>query len=272
MFPRLPSLYSPAVLHRRIGGKSRNVVFMPSHEEQTGSDTTTTPRRSSWPRWLLAALLLTAIGGFYALGLSRYFSWDYIRDHLAALKAEAQQHLPIALLLFFLVYLTITALSLPAAGMLTMLAGALFDLVLGTAVASLASTLGATLAFLSSRYLLRDWVQRRFGARLRTLNEGVEKDGAYYLFTLRLVAVIPFFLINLGMGLTPMRARTFALASWLGMLPGTFLYVYAGRALGRVQSPSDLVSPGVLIALALLGVVPLALRKILQCRGKSVSG
>src|SRR6185437_12254145 len=105
--------------------------------------------------------------------------------------------------------------------------------------------------------LFRDWVRARFGKRLRPLNVGVEKDGAYYLFTLRLVLAVPFFLINLGMGLTPMRARTFALVSWLGMLPGTVLYVFAGRELGRVQSPRDLVSPGVLIALALLGVVPL---------------
>jgi uncharacterized membrane protein YdjX (TVP38/TMEM64 family) len=144
-------------------------------------------------------LLLAAVGGFYAFGFARYFSWDYVRDHLAAMKAQVKQNLPLALLVFFLVYLTITALSLPVAGGLTMLAGALFDLALGTAVVSLASTLGATLAFLSSRYLFRDWVQRRFGERLRPLNEGVEKDGAYYLFTLRLVAAVPFFLINLGM-------------------------------------------------------------------------
>lgn len=241
---------------------------MQSHEEQTRPDTTAAPRRSSWPRWVLAALLLAAVGSFYALGFSRYFSWDYVRDHLAAMTEQVRQHLPLALLVFFLVYLTIAALSLPAAGMLTMLAGALFDLTLGTAVVSVASTLGATLAFLSSRYLLRDWVQHRFGARLRNLNEGVEKDGAYYLFTLRLVPAVPFFLINLGMGLTPMRARTFALASWLGMLPITFLYVFVGRKLSEIQSPRDLVSPGVLIALALLGLVPLAFRKALQWIGR----
>ena len=217
---------------------------------------------------MAAAVLLAACGGFYALGLHRYLRWDYLRAHLDVWQAQVRQDPLPALLLFFIVYTAVTALSLPVATPLSLVAGVLFGRWLGTGVVSLASTLGATLAFLSSRYLLRDWVQHRFGARLRNLNEGVEKDGAYYLFTLRLVPAVPFFLINLGMGLTPMRARTFALVSWMGMLPGTFLYVYAGRELGRVQSPRDLVSPGVLIALALLGLVPLVFRKILQWVGR----
>jgi uncharacterized membrane protein YdjX (TVP38/TMEM64 family) len=219
--------------------------------------------RFSWPRWALAASLILAFG-FYALALHRYFEWEYARSHLDIWQAQVQQHLLLALLLVFGVYLAATALSLPVAAVLTLLAGALFGRWLGTGVVSLASTLGATLAFLGSRYLFRDWVQRHFGERLHVLNEGVAKDGAYYLFTLRLVPAFPFFLVNLGMGLTPLRVRTFFWVSLLGMLPGTFLYVNAGKALGSIDSARDILSPGVLVSLALLGVVPLAIRKLVQ--------
>ena len=145
-----------------------------------------------------------------------------------------------------------------------MVAGALFGRWVGTGVVSIASTLGATLAFLGSRYVLRDWVQRRFADRLGQINQGIERDGAYYLFTLRLVPVVPFFLINLGMGLTPIRVTTFAGVSWLGMLMGTFLYVNAGTELATFDSPADFLSWKVLGSLALLGVVPLAVRKLIQ--------
>jgi uncharacterized membrane protein YdjX (TVP38/TMEM64 family) len=217
-------------------------------------------------RWLLAAVLLAAVAGLYALGLHRYLSWEYLRTHLDELRAGVGEHLPVALLVFFLVYVAVTALSLPAAAVLTLAAGALFGRWLGTAVASLASSVGATLAFLLSRYLFRDWVQRRFGGRLEAINRGIERDGAYYLFTLRLVPAVPFFLVNLGMGLTRMPARTFLWVSLLGMLPGTFLYANAGTALATINSPRDVLSPTVLISLALLGLVPLVLRLLLGPR------
>jgi uncharacterized membrane protein YdjX (TVP38/TMEM64 family) len=217
---------------------------------------------SAWLRWALAVLLVVAVGGFYAAGLHRYVSWEHLRTHLDQLHTAVQQHLLPALLLFFLAYAALTALSVPVATGLSLIAGALFGRWLGTGVVSLAATCGATLAFLSSRYLLRDLVQRRFGPRLEAVNRGVERDGAYYLLTLRLVPAFPFFLINLGLGLTPMRVGTFARVSLLGMLPGTFLYVNAGRALGTLDSPQDILSPGVLVSLALLGIVPLALRKL----------
>lgn len=223
----------------------------------------TTKERRSWLRWVLAVLILGAIAAFYGSGASRYFSWDYVREHREVLTASVREHLLAGVVLFFLVYVTVTALSLPAAGILSLLAGALFDRWLGTAVVSLAATLGATLAFLSSRYLFRDWVQQRFADRLRALNKGVQQNGALYLFTLRLVVVMPFFLINLGMGLTPMRLRTFSAVSFVGMLPGTFLYVNAGRALAEIDSPRDVLSPGVLISLALLGLAPLLFRKLI---------
>ncbi len=223
-----------------------------------------TPMATRWSRWGLVALVVLAVVGFYALGLNRYFSWDGVRGHLDGWQIQVRENLLLALAVFFLIYVAVTALSLPAAAPLTMLAGALFGRWLGTGVVSLASTLGATLAFLSSRYVLRDWVQRRFGTRLAAVNQGVEKDGAYYLFTLRLVPVVPFFLINLGMGLTPMRVTTFAVVSWLGMLLGTFLYVNAGTELATLDSAADLLSWKVLGSLALLGVVPLVIRKFIQ--------
>jgi uncharacterized membrane protein YdjX (TVP38/TMEM64 family) len=160
--------------------------------------------------------------------------------------------------------MAVTALSLPVATILTLVGGALFGRGLGTAVVSLASTLGATLAFLLSRYLVRDWVQHRFGERLGPINRGVEKDGAWYLFTLRLLPVVPYFLINLAMGLTPLRVTTFLVVSWLGMLPLTYLYINVGTELASLDSPAGIVSPKVLLALALAGVVPLVLRKLGQ--------
>jgi uncharacterized membrane protein YdjX (TVP38/TMEM64 family) len=170
----------------------------------------------------------------------------------------------LSLLLFFLVYAAVTGLSLPVAAPLSLAAGALFGRWLGTAVVSAASTLGATAAFFSSRYVLRDFVRRRLGPRLEALDRGLDEDGAFYLLTLRLVPLVPFFLVNLGMGLTRVRLRTFVWVSWLGMLPGTFLYVNAGTELARVASPADALSPEVLLSLAALGVVPLALRLLLK--------
>lgn len=219
---------------------------------------------AKWSRWGVAAVLVLAVVGFYILGLYRYFSWDFVRSNLDGWQAKVSENLVLSVMVFFLVYVTVTALSLPAAAILTMVAGALFGRWLGTGVVSIASTLGATLAFLGSRYVLRDWVQRKFGDRLAAINQGVEKDGAFYLFMLRLVPVVPFFLINLGMGLTPMRATTFAAVSWLGMLLGTFLYVNAGTELATLDSPADFLSWKVLGSLALLGIVPLAVRKLIQ--------
>jgi uncharacterized membrane protein YdjX (TVP38/TMEM64 family) len=220
-----------------------------------------------WPRLLLAAGLVLAVVGFYAFGLNHHFTWEAIRANLDAWKAHAEANLWLALAVFFLVYVALTALSLPVAVWLTLIGAALFGRWTGTAVVSLASTAGATLAFLGSRYLLGDWVQRRFGDRLEPLHRGVDRDGAYYLFTLRLVVLVPFWLVNLGMGLTRMPVGTYTLVSWAGMLPGTFLYVNAGAALTSAQQPRDLVSPGVLASLALLGIVPLLIRLAVRRRG-----
>lgn len=226
----------------------------------------------SWKRWAVAGAVVLAIAGFYALDLHRYLSWVYLKGNVETLKGQVRQHLVLATVLFFLIYATVTALSLPVAAPLSLIAGALFERRwLGTTVVLLAATLGATLAFLTSRYLFRDLVQRRFGARLEPINRGVERDGAYYLFTLRLVPAFPFFLINLAMGLTRMRTWTFFWVSLVGMLPGTFLYVNAGTELSGIQEPKDALSPSVIASLALLGIAPLLLRKALQWRKRTDS-
>lgn len=215
-----------------------------------------------WRRWILAGVLLLAVVAFFALGWQDYFSWDNIRTNLDAFKAEVETHWLLSLVVFFLLYAAITALSIPVAAIMTLLGGALFDRVIGTLLISVAATVGAVFAFWSSRYLFRAIVQQRFGSRLEAFNRGFEKDGGYYLFTLRLVPLFPFFLVNLGMGLTTIRTWKYTWISWVGMLPGTFLYVNAGRELGTLESPGGILSPGVLISLILLGVAPLAFRKL----------
>ncbi|MEJ2696489.1 MAG: TVP38/TMEM64 family protein [Candidatus Sulfobium sp.] len=158
-------------------------------------------------------------------------------------------------------YILVTSLSLPGAAALTIAGGALFGLWTGTIVVSFASSIGATLACFAARFVLRDWVQSRFGEKLKRVNEGIEREGAFYLFTLRLVPVFPFWLINLVMGLTRMPLRRFYWVSQLGMIPGTIVYVNAGKELGQIESLSGIFSPGLIISFALLGIFPIAAKK-----------
>ncbi|WP_171029930.1 VTT domain-containing protein [Enterobacter sp. MF024] len=165
--------------------------------------------------------------------------------------------------LFFIVYVLVTTLSLPGAALLTLLGGALFGLWPGIVLVSFASTLGATLAMLTSRYLLRDWVQRRFAGPMRTVNQGVSRDGAFYLFALRLVPLFPFFMVNLLAGVTTLGVRRYWWVSQLGMLPGAIVYLNAGHQLGQIASLRDILSPGVVLAFTLLGLLPLITRWLL---------
>jgi pyruvate/2-oxoglutarate dehydrogenase complex dihydrolipoamide dehydrogenase (E3) component/uncharacterized membrane protein YdjX (TVP38/TMEM64 family) len=213
---------------------------------------------------IVLALVAALAVAFFALDLGQYLSLEYLKGRQAALEAYTAANPLQATLGYFLVYVAVTALSLPGAAVMTLAGGALFGLLWGTVVVSFASTVGATLAFLVSRFLLRDWVQRRFGTRLAPINAGVEKDGAFYLFTLRLVPLFPFFLINLAMGLTPIRTRTFYWVSQVGMLAGTLVYVNAGTQLARLDSLAGILSPGLLGSFALLGVFPLIARKALE--------
>ena len=214
-------------------------------------------------RLALVALVVVLVWAFFAAGGPKWLTLEGLKsglDQFAAWKSTS----PVLLGLGFgAVYVLVAALSLPGAVILTLAAGAIFGLLWGTFIASFASTLGATLAFWSARYLLRDWVQARFGDRLKPINDGMARDGAFYLFTLRLVPVFPFFLINLLMGLMPIRSLTFYGVSQIGMLAGTLAYVNAGTQLARIDSLAGIVSPGVTLSLVLLGVFPLVAKMVL---------
>jgi pyruvate/2-oxoglutarate dehydrogenase complex dihydrolipoamide dehydrogenase (E3) component/uncharacterized membrane protein YdjX (TVP38/TMEM64 family) len=217
------------------------------------------------PRKLAVLVVIVAlIGSFFIFDLGQYLSLAALKAQQAALNAQVAANPWQAAGLFFIGYVAVTALSLPGAALMTLLAGALFGLLEGLVLASFASTLGASLAMLSSRFLLRDWVQGSFGKRLASIDAGVEREGAFYLFALRLVPVFPFFLINLAMGLTRLPLRTFWWVSQLGMLPGTLVFVNAGRELGQLESLGGILSPGLLGAFVLLGLFPLIARKLLD--------
>ena len=213
---------------------------------------------------LMALALVAAVVAFFALDLGHYFSLDYIKGAQADFAALYAARPWMVATAFLAVYVAVAALSLPGAAILTLLAGAIFGLLVGTVVVSFASSLGATLAMLFSRYVLRDSVKARFGARLADIDKGIEREGAFYLFTLRLVPVFPFFVINLLMGLTKMKAATFYGVSQIGMLAGTVVYVYAGTQLAQITSLGSIVSPGLAAALVLLGVFPLAAKKVID--------
>ncbi len=207
-------------------------------------------------RLLLLLLVAAAATAFVLLDLQRYLSLDYFRAQQASLEAYYRAFPLRTAALYMALYIGVTALSLPGAAVLTLAGGALFGLGVGTLLISFASSIGATLAFLVSRALLRDWVQARAGDRLRTINEGIEREGAFYLFAIRLTPVFPFWLVNLAMGITPLRATTYYWVSQLGMLPGTVAYVYAGSQLGAFR-----VSAGLVLAFVILGVFPLVARR-----------
>lgn len=213
-------------------------------------------------RIAVLALLALLIAAYFTLDLDRYLTLEALKQAQAGF-ASLQQRSPSAFAAgYMLVYIAVTALSLPGATVMTLAGGALFGLIGGTVLVSFASSIGATLAFLAARYVFRDGVQRRFGHRLGAVNNGMERDGAFYLFTLRLVPVFPFFIINLLMGLTTMRAVTFYWVSQVGMLAGTVVYVNAGTQLARIDSLSGILSPALLASFAVLGVFPLAARRI----------
>lgn len=201
-------------------------------------------------------IFASLIAGFFFFDLGQYFSLNYIKEQQSAFDALYQDNPTLILGGFFALYVLVTALSLPGAAIMTLAAGALFGFWIALGMVSFASSAGATLAFLASRFLFHDAVQSRFGERLKKLNEGVKKEGAFYLFTLRLVPVVPFFIINLVMGLTPIKARTFYWVSQVGMLAGTAVYVNAGTQLGQIDSLNGLLSAELIGAFVLLGIFP----------------
>ncbi|WP_022661800.1 TVP38/TMEM64 family protein [Paucidesulfovibrio longus] len=215
-------------------------------------------------RFLLVLLFALLVGAYFYFDLGRYLAIEEIKRSLSQLEAWRSAHPFLSAGAYVALYVAVTGLSLPGAVPVSLAGGAIFGLWLGTALVSVGSTLGATLACAASRYLLRDWVQGRFGQRLTRINRGVEQEGGFYLFTLRLIPLFPFFLINLALGLTRMRLWTFLWVSWLGMLPGTLVFVNAGKELGRLDSASGILSPRLLLSFALLGIFPLVARRIIQ--------
>ncbi|HIF9461689.1 TPA: dihydrolipoyl dehydrogenase [Photobacterium damselae] len=212
----------------------------------------------------LLGIIAAVIGIWLYFDLSQYFTLEQAKAQQLALQDTIQTHPVWASLVFFFAYVAVTALSLPGAAIMTLLGAALFGFWWSLVLVSFASTIGATLAFLFSRFILRDWVQTKFGSRLSAINDGVKKQGSFYLLSLRLIPVFPFFLINLLMGLTPIRAKQFFFVSQLGMLPGTAVYVNAGTQLGEINTLSGIISLPVLISLALLGLFPLIAKAVMN--------
>jgi pyruvate/2-oxoglutarate dehydrogenase complex dihydrolipoamide dehydrogenase (E3) component/uncharacterized membrane protein YdjX (TVP38/TMEM64 family) len=211
---------------------------------------------------LLAVAFLAAIALFFAFDLNQYLTLEGLRGRMDALAAFRNES-PVQLALYFLIaYILVTALSLPGAAIMTLASGAIFGIVEGTILASIASSIGATLAFLMARFVLGDSIQKRFGSQLKTINEGVAKDGMFYLLTLRLVPAFPFFVINLLMALTAIRTWTFYWVSQIGMLPGTIVYVNAGTQLASLKSMSGILSPKLIFSFVLLGIFPLIAKAI----------
>lgn len=213
---------------------------------------------------LVVVIVVALIAAYFIFDLGQFLNLEYIKAQQGRITEYRDANPVQAALIFFGLYILITGLSLPGAAIITLVAGAVFGLVLGTILVSFASSIGATCAFLVSRYVLRDSIQSRYGDKLRAINEGVEKDGALYLFTLRLVPLFPFFVINLLMGLTPISTRKFYIVSQIGMLAGTVVYVNAGTQLAKIDSLSGILSPALIASFVLLGIFPLIAKKIID--------
>ncbi len=218
----------------------------------------------SFSRWALLVVIAALIAVFFIFDLQSYLTLATLKAQQASIEAYRSNHPGSAVAIYMLIYIAVTGLSLPGAAILTLAGGAVFGLVWGTLIVSFASTIGATLAFLAARFLFRDAVKARFGDRLNAINKGMDSQGALYLFTLRLVPVFPFFVINLVMGLTSLKTQTFYWVSQVGMLAGTVVYVNAGTQLGKLESLSGILSPGLIGSFALLGFFPLLANKVVE--------
>lgn len=212
---------------------------------------------------IIAVAVAGLVGAFFLLDLQQYFDLEYLKNRKAALQQLFFDNPVTISTVYFAVYVLIAALALPAAAILTLAGGAIFGFWHGLVLVSFASTIGATIAFLLTRYLFHDAVQNKFGDRLEAVNHGIEKEGAFYVFGLRLVPLIPFVVVNSVLGLTPLKTVTFYWASQLGMLAGTAVYIYAGTQLATINSTADILSPQLLLAFALLGIFPIAAKHLL---------
>ena len=211
---------------------------------------------------ILVLVLLGALVAYFVFDLGQILSLENFKASQADIVAAKDANPVLYIAGFFILYVAVTGLSIPGAAIMTLIAGALFGVLIGTIIVSFASTMGATLAFLSARFVLRDWVQGKFGERLRAVDDGLEKDGAFYLFTLRLIPVFPFFVINLLMGLTRIKTGTFFWVSQIGMLPATIVFVNAGTQISRIESTAGLLSPTLIASFVALAFFPWAAKAI----------
>jgi uncharacterized membrane protein YdjX (TVP38/TMEM64 family) len=210
---------------------------------------------------LLIIIILIVV--FKVFNLDQYLTLSYLKESLDKFKALYENHRVMVIAGYFIIYILTTSLSLPGASPLGIVGGALFGFWIATLVVSFASTIGATVACFVSRFLLRDWIQNKFGDKIAKVNEGIEKEGAFYLFTLRLIPVFPFWMINLVMGLTKMSLFKFYWVSQVGMLPGTMVYVNAGKELAKIESVKGIFSPSLIISFALIGIFPITVKKLI---------
>jgi len=237
------------------------ILWQTSMSATTG--TVFSMQKKQFNKIIIVLVVIGLIAAFRIFHLDEYLSLSYIKESQERFQLLYSQHRLSVIAGFMLTYIVVTSLSLPGGAVMGLAAGALFGLLAGAIAVSFASTIGATIACFVSRFMLRDWIQNRFGDRLKTVNDGIEREGAFYLFTLRLIPVFPFWLINLVMGLTKMPLRTYYWVSQLGMLPGTLVFVNAGKELGKIESLSGIFSPGVILSFALLGIFPIATKKVL---------
>jgi len=213
---------------------------------------------------IILALLITAIAAFFFFDLGQWLTLEQLKAQQSDLDNFRASNPLLVAAIYMLLYIVVTALSLPGATIMTLSGGAIFGLYLGTALALVSATIGATLAFLIARYLVGNWVQTRFADRIQAINQGIEKDGAFYLFSLRLVPIFPFFVINVVMALTPLKTLTFFWVSLIGMLAGAGVYANAGTQIAQLENLSGIASPSLLLSFALLGVFPIIAKKTLQ--------
>ena len=212
----------------------------------------------------LLSLILLAIGAFFYFDLGQWLTLDALKQQQQIIETFRSEHPLLTAGLYSLAYIVITALSLPGAALMTLTGGAIFGVLWGTVLANLSASIGATLAFLIARFIVGDWVQAKFGDRIVSINRGIEQDGAFYLFSLRLVPIFPFFVINVVMGLTRIKTWTFFWVSVIGMIAGAAVYANAGTQLAQLESLSGIASPSLLASFALLGLFPLLARKTLD--------
>jgi uncharacterized membrane protein YdjX (TVP38/TMEM64 family) len=233
------------MIHARIVMSNGMPVSRPSNKSYAG-------------KVILAALIVSAIGAFFYFDLGRYLSLESLKENRDRLLLFTEAHYAVSVMLFILTYIVVAGLALPGAAILTLTGGFLFGSLLGTLFVNLGATTGAVFAFLAARYLLRDWVEHKFGKWLGPLQEGIAKDAFSYLLTLRLIPIFPFFALNLVSGLTRMTVGSYVSATAIGIIPGSFVYAYAGRQLGTINSLQDIASPNVIGAFVLLGLLALA--------------